>query len=159
MKFEDLNNMCNLGMSAGDISLSTGVSKTTVRYWLNKHGLSTRFNRVHKCLECDTDEADNFSAGKYSICKKCRNQQRYEKAKANRAYALNKLGGKCVACGFDKFPCSLDIHHTDPSIKDENFESIRSWSLEKIDHEISSCVLLCKNCHSAFHAGYITLPV
>ena len=88
------------------------------------------------------------------MCKSCTNLYRGNIARERRLYAINKLGGKCKSCGFNEYSCSLDIHHTDPNIKDENFDQLRSWTIERIDKEIESCVLLCKNCHSAFHSGH-----
>ncbi len=115
--------------------------------------------RIHtsketRCLKCGNTAPDNFYGTKKHICKQCHNKYTHAKGKEKRMYALEKLGGKCVSCGFNKYPCSLDIHHTDPSIKDEHFKSIRGWSLERIDREMESCVLLCRNCHSAYHSGY-----
>ena len=88
------------------------------------------------------------------MCGKCHNDYTKDQGKQKRRYAVAKLGGKCVSCGFNKYIESLDIHHTDPTIKDDNFRSMRGWSLNRIDQEIQFCVLLCKNCHSAFHSGH-----
>ncbi len=105
-----------------------------------------------KC-KCGETDPSKFYGHKKTVCGKCHNAYTLEAGKRKRDYALNKLGGKCSNCGFDKWSSSLDIHHTDPSIKDSKFGSFRGWSLERIDKELVSCVLLCKNCHSAFHAG------
>lgn len=31
---------------------------------------------------------------------------------------------------------------------------MRLWTIDKLKKELENCVLLCKNCHSAYHAGY-----
>ncbi len=74
---------------------------------------------------------------------------------SNREFVLNTLGNKCSSCGFNKYPCALDTHHTDPLKKDKNFRSMRSWSIERVKKEIKTCILLCKNCHVAFHNGLL----
>ena len=69
------------------------------------------------------------------------------------------LGGKCSACGFDKYQSALQMHHLDPSTKDKAFASIRGWSEERILEEIKGCVLLCACCHAAVHSGELTIGV
>lgn len=109
---------------------------------------------LRKCSRCGETDHTKFYGNKKTICGKCHSYYTSQKGREKRAYAIEKLGGKCKACGFDRYPCSLDIHHVDPSIKDSNFDSMRGWSYERIDKEIKGCILLCKNCHSAYHSGY-----
>lgn len=107
-----------------------------------------------KCGTCQETDPSKFYGNKTRVCAKCHNEYTKALGKKKREYALNILGGKCVSCGFDKYPESLDIHHTDPKVKDSNFASMRGWSYSRIDKEVESCVLLCRNCHSAFHNGH-----
>lgn len=58
-------------------------------------------------------------------------------------------------CGFDRYPCSLDLYHQDREMKDPNYRSMRGWAWEKILVELKKCILLCKNCHAAVHAGHL----
>lgn len=106
-----------------------------------------------KCGECGETDPAKFYGHKQTMCAKCHNNYTIAKGYANRAHALEVLGGSCYACGFDKYPCSLDIHHTDPGLKDPAFNTMRGWSIERLDRELEHCVLLCKNCHSAYHSG------
>lgn len=108
---------------------------------------------MYKC-KCGESDPSKFYGHKKSVCGECHNKYTIKVGQQKKDYARTKLGGKCVSCGFDKYPESLDIHHTDPSIKDPNFKSMRGWSLKRIDNEISNCVLLCRNCHTAYHTGY-----
>lgn len=89
-------------------------------------------------------------------CKKCRTRYNTYKGNENKNKAIQYLGGKCKCCGYDKFPCSLDLHHKDLSQKDPNFRTKGGWSWERLKKEIDKCILLCSNCHRAFHCGYIT---
>lgn len=108
---------------------------------------------MYRCSCGETDPA-RFYGHKRKICGACHNEYTIAKGKEKRAYAIGKLGGRCINCHFSQWPCSLDIHHTDPTVKDSTFASMRGWSLARIDREIVNCVLLCRNCHAALHAGY-----
>jgi hypothetical protein len=48
---------------------------------------------------------------------------------------------------------ALDIHHVDPKKKDPDFKRMRGWAWDRIKNELDKCMLLCKNCHAAHHAG------
>jgi len=68
-------------------------------------------------------------------------------------------GGKCMICGYTKYPGSLDFHHLDPKQKEFGISVrglTRSW--EKIRKEIDKCILVCANCHREIHAGITQLP-
>lgn len=149
----DLEAYCREGKSITDIAEITGKSKTTVRYYLKKFSVKTRLSLEYVCA-CGVTGKDNFHTGKKTTCKGCANKKRLERSRKRRSFAINLLGGCCQSCGFDKYPCSLEVHHTEPKHKDPNFESMRSWSEERIVKELKTCVLLCSNCHAAYHAGY-----
>jgi hypothetical protein len=34
---------------------------------------------------------------------------------------------------------------------------MRGWSWDRILVELGKCMLLCKNCHAAFHKGFLKL--
>lgn len=153
MDYETLKSYCESGISISDISKNLGISKTTVRYYLKKFGLKTRLSLKYVC-SCGVSGSENFHLGRDTMCKKCCNSKRLDRNRDRRGFAIGLLGGSCRSCGYDKYPCSLQIHHTDPDLKDPNFTSLRSWSEERIIKELETCVLLCANCHSAFHAGY-----
>lgn len=114
-------------------------------------------DNTRKCSICGETDETKFYGHKKSVCGKCHNKQVGEKSKSNKEFIIQHLGGKCVYCGYDKYPCSLDIHHLNPETKDENFRFIRGWSKERIVIELEQCVLLCRNCHSALHNGYISI--
>lgn len=105
------------------------------------------------CSKCGETNPTMFYQNHNTICKSCKNIETYKLSKKKRKFAIDKLGGKCVICGFNKYECALDIHHVNPETKDSNFSSMRHWSYNRILHEIKDCVLLCKNCHAALHHG------
>ena len=71
---------------------------------------------------------------------------------------VNLFGGKCCLCGYDKYVSALEFHHIDDSEKEFNIGSrINSCEFsDKMLEEIRKCVLLCSNCHRAYHANEIT---
>lgn len=71
-----------------------------------------------------------------------------ERRRTNRKFFLEKLGGRCVDCGYDKNPSILQFDHVDPKTK--SVEITRLMPLkdrEKIWEEVQKCVLRCANCH------------
>jgi len=162
MDIEVLVNLIEKGYTQREIASELETSQTTVRHWLDKYQLKTANRKTHRnkghlCKKCGTTDVSQFYGNDKEVCGKCHNSRVKESGREKRKYAIEKLGGKCVSCDFDKYECSLDIHHTDPKKKDVNFKSMRGWSLERIDKEIGHCVLLCKNCHSAYHNGLLEL--
>lgn len=109
------------------------------------------------CSKCGEDNQANFYNNKKTICKKCHNQYTLNKGQEKRHKAIDRLGGKCYICGYNKYYGSIDIHHLDPSVKDKNFACLRGWSWERIEKELQNCVALCRNCHSEVHGGVIDL--
>jgi hypothetical protein len=63
-----------------------------------------------------------------------------------RAYAIEKLGGKCVICGSTE---DLQLDHIIPADKEFQISQIWSYSKEKFDAELAKCQLLCPIDHRA----------
>lgn len=69
-----------------------------------------------------------------------------------REMAVEHAGGKCMKCGYKKYPEVLEFHHKDPTKKEFGIGQrglTRSW--ERIKKEIKKCRLLCANCHREEH--------
>lgn len=69
-----------------------------------------------------------------------------------RSMAIEKAGGKCIRCGYNKYPEVLEFHHKDPSKKEFGIGQnglTRSW--KRVEEEIKKCDLLCANCHREQH--------
>jgi predicted transcriptional regulator len=63
---------------------------------------------------------------------------------------VEKKGGKCERCGYNKCIDALEFHHIDPNKKDFSVSG-KSWSLEKLEKEVEKCILVCSNCHKEIH--------
>lgn len=75
-----------------------------------------------------------------------------KRRKKIRLQAIAHTGGKCIICGYCKYPGVLEFHHRNPSQKDFNVSKkghCRSW--ERVRKEIEKCDLLCANCHREIH--------
>jgi len=154
----NLKELVSQGKSIREIAKEAGRSPTSVRYQLKKLDLKTNKNKTgFRCGTCGETDPSAFYGHKKRVCGVCHSKYTLAKGQEKREKAIEYLGGKCVSCGFDKFKCSLDIHHLDPSKKDESFASHRGWSWERLLNELKGCKLLCKNCHTALHAGHLSL--
>ena len=74
--------------------------------------------------------------------------------------AIERLGGKCQICGYNKCKSALDFHHKDESQKSFGISTkgyTRSW--KAVQEEVDKCFLLCANCHRETHAGITQLSV
>jgi hypothetical protein len=70
-----------------------------------------------------------------------------------------EAGGKCTRCGYREFISGLDFHHiqgekeaTMANLLMQEVGKRGDW-LEVALKEAKKCILLCRNCHGALHAG------
>lgn len=66
---------------------------------------------------------------------------------------VQKSGGKCSVCGYNKNLSALVFHHLNPDEKrlDLDMRTFGGNSYELIEKEVDKCVLLCSNCHMELH--------
>lgn len=62
----------------------------------------------------------------------------------------------CSNCEEAFGPC-LELHHLDPSTKEDNPSNLASVSFESFLKEAEKCIVLCANCHRKVHAGLFSL--
>jgi hypothetical protein len=132
---------------------------------------------TRKCTDCKiVKPIDDFyrdrssKAGRSYSCKQCameyqrkynrENRQKVtdasrEKRRRIKETLVGESGGKCVACGYNRYIGNLHFHHRDPSKKEFH---VSSTGINKARREASKCILICSNCHGEFHAGLITIP-
>lgn len=88
----------------------------------------------------------------YGDCRKCQNERRILKRKQVKRFLVDKCGGRCVRCGYNKCIDALCFHHLDPSQKEfEIGYKITYLKLDKILEELKKCIMVCNNCHSEIH--------
>ena len=96
----------------------------------------------------------HFPTGYYRKCKGCYNKDRGSRVNENRQWIIEQMGGKCCRCGYNKCDAALDLHHLDPTTKDEQtMKNLRHITdKERVQSELDKCILLCANCHREEHA-------
>jgi hypothetical protein len=155
------------GLSIYQILKITNTAYSTIRYWLKKYNLKTKYNSFKNGYEytnkivkgnqfcpicnCHLNKETGYyrkNKGYYSpICKKCNN----EKRKNSKIKAINYKGNCCVKCGYNKNITALDFHHLNPKEKEITPSRLNGKSWEKLKKEIDKCILLCANCHREEH--------
>ena len=143
-----LESLLRQGKNQQEIANIICKSKTTVRYWLEKHELLHK--RTYQC-KCGEKDRSKFLQGRWHTCKKCRALLATERLRSIKKQALAYKGGKCEICGYDKCQAALDFHHKQPSEKDPRWKIMRSWTFAKLKNELDKCMLVCKNCHAEIH--------
>lgn len=157
MEKQQLIDLVSQRFSTRQIASILKTSQTNTRYWLVKYSLITNptyYRRNHHCWKCGETDSDKFYGHKKNACARCHNIDVGHRGALLHRKAIEYLGGKCQECGYNKYICSLDAHHIDPSTKDPNFSSWRNWSWERAKAELKKCILLCRNCHQAIHSGH-----
>lgn len=100
-----------------------------------------------QCIKCG--EIKTHSRGKGSPCDRCH----FRDLKTE---AVNFLGGQCSKCGYAKCNSALSFHHREPHKKSERLSRMFSRvALARVLNELSSCILLCMNCHMELHANEV----
>jgi len=175
MEKEILKTFIDQGISLRQISIETGKSLTTIRYWVKKYDLKSKhlpffllekkeFGDYRKCPKCNKDcPIDNFyqrggrpNASTY--CKECTSIQTLNRMQKLKTQMVEYKGGCCVICGYKKYMGALEFHHINPNEKDFNLSHMKKYAFDdKIKNELDKCILVCSNCHREIH-GKIVVP-
>jgi hypothetical protein len=172
---EELRRLMARGATVREAAATFGCGYSTVRYWLKKLDIETaRMTRLHEShqaieegksrvvLTCPKHgEVEFFRRpdGNYR-CGKCRTAAVSAWRRRVKRKLIERAGGRCVVCGYDRHPAALHFHHLDPETK--SFVLSRhgvTRSFAEAAAEADKCVLLCGNCHAEVEAGHIDLPV
>lgn len=148
------------GLSQREIGREIGRGTASVQYWLRVYGLKTSLSNeslLSKRCACGEDRDDRFYGKKRTVCSKCHNKYTSSRGYDTRRKAIEFLGGACIKCGFSEYSSALAFHHINPAVKDLKFSGLRGWRWDRVVEELGKCVLLCLNCHTAYHAG--ELPI
>jgi hypothetical protein len=162
---EDLEPLVERGLSVRQIAAECGVSATTVRHWLRRHGLRTEPLHYRRRDErppdrlvrhCSRHGWTSFvlGAGGYFRCPRCAAEAVSERRRRVKAQLVAEAGGRCQLCGYDRYPGALHFHHIDPGAKAFGIGGTGATpALAKLREEARKCVLLCANCHAEVEAG------
>ena len=101
----------------------------------------------YTCRECNW----KIRSPQYKANRKERAAVENKKNRDRKSFMVSLFGNKCFDCNQSYPDCVYDFHHLDPTIKDFKLSSIRSMDIDKINKELSKCVMLCSNCHRVRH--------
>lgn len=114
-----------------------------------------------------------YHHGYQNYCKECQEAARkksnaknpdknYETRKARRLDLVDRVRewkrAQGCSCCPETEPVCLELHHLDPSEKEDQPSNLIRVSWDRFMAEARKCILLCSNCHKKYHAGLITLP-
>jgi transcriptional regulator with XRE-family HTH domain len=156
------------GLSLRAMADRLGVSYTTVRYWMRRHGLATpRAQRLAQTAEARAAGAETCEAtcdvhgpmrfirrgpGGFR-CPRCRSEAVSERRRRIKRLLVAEHGGACVRCGYARSIAALHFHHVDRATKSFAVAGRGiTRSLEAARAEVAKCVLLCANCHAEVEA-------
>jgi 5-methylcytosine-specific restriction endonuclease McrA len=162
------------GATVREAAEAFGCGYSTIRYWLKRLGIETaRMKRLRESqaaigsgqtrviLACPKHGEVEFfrrADGNYR-CGKCRTASVSAWRRRVKLRLIERAGGCCVLCGYNRHPSALHFHHVDPATK--SFVVSRQGvtrSFKEAADETDKCVLLCGNCHAEVEAGQIELP-
>ena len=63
---------------------------------------------------------------------------------------VEKKGGKCEICGYDKCIEALQFHHLNPHEKEFGIAATHR-NFDELVKEAEKCILVCANCHTELH--------
>jgi transposase len=171
---DELRRLIAEGATIREAAARFGCGYSTIRYWLKKLGLETkRMTRLREsqaamdegrtrvtlaCSEHGLVEFLRRPDGNYR-CSKCRTASVSAWRRRVKRKLIERAGGRCVVCGYDRHPSALHFHHVDPTTK--SFILSRhgvTRSFREAAAEADKCVLLCGNCHAEVEAGLTALP-
>lgn len=169
-----LEELVSRGRSVPGMATELGVSAATVRHWLGRYGLVTARGRAlartaagrssgerEFVAECPRHGATAFvrRGDRGMRCLRCRSEAVVARRRRVKALLVERAGGRCVLCGYDRSPVALQFHHRDPAAKDFSIAHRGvARSLAAAAAEAEKCVLLCANCHAEVEARLATLP-
>ena len=157
------------GSTVREAALAFGVGYSTIRYWIKKLGIETaRMTRLRESKAAIEEERTRVMLtcsrhgevlffrrpdGNYR-CTKCRTEAVTSWRRRVKRRLIERAGGQCIVCGYDRHPAALHFHHLDPASK--SFLLSRhgvTRSYKEAQAEADKCVLLCANCHAEVEAG------
>lgn len=164
------------GLTIEKIAVRLGVSDSTAKKWLKRHGLRTQSaerRRILDELNRDGGRAVELVCKKHGLtrhvsikserrlrCSRCSVEAVERRRRKVKDILVAEAGGKCLICGYSRHPAALQFHHLDPASKSFGL-GVRgiTRSLARLRAETAKCVLLCANCHAEVEVGAVELPL
>ncbi len=132
-----------------EISKKINRSKKAISHKAQRLSLTRPYVRSNKLKKRFTRK--EIDKRYYIKNKKKIYENKLNRRKQLKEEVVNKLGGKCQKCGYNKYFAALEFHHNKGK-KEGNIQSyLYKESRQKILKEVKKCILLCANCHREVH--------
>lgn len=166
---ERLEELVNDGLSTAQIAGVVGRTPATIRRWLRRYGLQTRWaerrqafkeGRRELTLVCTRHGLTTFRLRRNAgyRCAKCNSDAVTKRRRRIKRILVEEAGGACRLCGYSRCLAALEFHHVAPAEKRFNLSRRGvTRSIERARDEARKCVLLCSNCHAEVEAGVAVL--
>ena len=160
----ELQELVVAGCTVRAIAEALGCGATTVRYWLKKHGLSTvrtipsapeerRRSSSGAVESMDTPSTCSARRGRRYRCRAVPDRAVSRVAEGSSALLVAEAGGRCMLCGYARYPGALQFHHVDPAARRSPRRCGRRDDRSRGPRRGPKCVLLCANCHAEVGGG------
>jgi hypothetical protein len=122
-----------------------------------KHNTGTKkaFDLLAKNGLCRICQQPLDDSGNKYHCKKCNEIDKLrvvKRVRDNKKKCIDFLGGKCNVCGLKtEFISVYDFHHKNPEEKEQGVRNLLGCVWEKLEKELTKCILVCANCHRIIH--------
>jgi transposase len=165
-----LSELVDAGLCTRQIAERLGLSQSTVRHWLRRHGLRTHRSRRtdshgvrgkdpdRKSMTCARHGTTDFWLDTRGIyrCLRCRSEAVARRRRRLKEILVAEAGGRCTICGYDRYIGALQFHHRDGAAKRFGIgERGLTRSIAAVRSEAAKCILLCANCHSEIEGGIV----
>ena len=158
------------GLTIRQIAEQLEIGATTVRHSLRRYGLTTARARgtvrpsdgpgavIRECRRHGYMSWVRSGAGDRYRCRQCRIEAVAARRRRVKQLLIEEAGGRCILCGYDRFPGALHVHHLDPAQKSfaVSLQGV-TRSLENARAEAAKCVLMRANCHAEVEGGLATI--
>ena len=109
------------------------------------------------CSKCKKEKAPyefykrSKRTGTNSLCKECFNSYCIDRWIKRKLRVVQQFNNRCEDCKNSFHYSIYEFHHLNPEQKDHSWNTMRLMSEEKMQSELSKCVMLCANCHRLRH--------
>lgn len=162
---EQLEALVSRGLSSRQIADHVGMSQSTVRHWLQRHGLRTERARrdgprpaevLRTCVRHGEAVFVRYGASDHYRCLRCRRERVVARRRKVKEILIAEAGGGCASCGYDRYAGALHFHHVNAADKEFNLAlNGIARSLDRARREAAKCILLCANCHAEVESGIV----
>lgn len=145
------------------------IERKQCQHCLGYFGIS-KFKGKRKGQEYHHDLCRNCRGVEYQIKKIERSLRVKLDRREVRSKFVEIFGGECCRCGYREFAEVLEFHHIEPDGKEWAISKLLNdyceglVSREILVAELAKCILLCSNCHQAWHFAkwsepFLGLPI